>query len=87
MGKGYYIKKDSRDGLTLNIKKDQFIEYLQGLQGDWLRFKIYERDQVATNGLTYNMELIERKSDEIGKLNRPEVNKASSQDPTNLVDV
>ena len=61
MGKGYYIKKDQRDGLTLNIKKQQFIEYLQGLQGDWIRFKIYERDQVASNGLSYNMELIERK--------------------------
>ena len=64
MGKGYYIKKDQRDGLTLNIKKDQFIEYLQGLQGDWLRFKIYERDMVASNGLSYNMELIERKSEQ-----------------------
>ena len=63
MSKGYYIKKDQRDGLTLNLKKDQFIEYLQGLRGDWLRFKIYERDNVASNGLTYNMELIERKTE------------------------
>jgi hypothetical protein len=64
MGKGYYIKKDQRDGLTLNTKKDQFIKYLQGLQGDWLRFKIYERDVPAANGLSYNMELIERKSEQ-----------------------
>ena len=62
MSKGYYIKKDNKDGLTLNIKKDQFIQYLQGLQDDWIRFKIYERDSVASNGLTYNMELIERKN-------------------------
>lgn len=66
MAKGYYIKKDQRDGLTLNIKKEQFIEYLQGLSGDWLRFKIYERDMVASNGLAYNMELIERKSEVTG---------------------
>ena len=64
MARGYYIKKDNKDGLTLNVKKEQFIEYLQGLSGDWLRFKIYERDQVASNGLNYNMELIERKSEQ-----------------------
>lgn len=64
MANGYYIKKDNKDGLTLNIKKDQFIQYLQALQGDWLRFKIYERDMIASNGLAYNMELIERKSEE-----------------------
>lgn len=87
MGKGYYIKKDNKDGLTLNLKKDQFIQYLQQLQGDWLRFKIYERDQVATNGLTYNMELIERKSEEMGKPGRPGGNKANAQDPPNLGDV
>lgn len=87
MGKGYYIKKDNKDGLTLNLKKDQFIQYLQALQGDWLRFKIYERDMIASNGLTYNMELIERKSEELGKHNRPEANKESAKDPTNLVDV
>lgn len=87
MGKGYYIKKDNKDGLSLNIKKDQFIQYLQALQGDWLRFKIYERDMIASNGLTYNMELIERKNDEIKQAGRPEMNKANAQDPTNLVDV
>lgn len=64
MGKGYYIKKDQRDGLTLNVKKDQFIQYLQGLPGEWLRFKIYERDMPAANGLSYNMELIERKGEQ-----------------------
>ncbi len=87
MGKGYYIKKDKKDGLTLNIKKDQFIQYLQGIQSDWIRFKIYERDNVASNGLTYNMELIERKSDEMGKPGRPEMNKASAQSSTPQVDV
>lgn len=87
MGKGYYIKKDKKDGLTLNIKKDQFIQYLQALQGDWMRFKIYERDTIASNGLTWNMELIERKSEEMGKPGRPGRNKGNSQDPTNQIDV
>ena len=87
MGKGYYIKKDNKDGLTLNLKKDQFIQYLQQLHGDWLRFKIYERDNVASNGLTYNMELIERKTEEIGKHNQHEVNKATAQSSTTDIDV
>lgn len=87
MGKGYYIKKDNKDGLSLNIKKDQFIQYLQQLQGDWLRFKIYERDNVASNGLTYNMELIERKSEETGKPGQPGSNKASAQSSTHEIDV
>ena len=65
MAKGYYIKKDERDGLTLNIKKNEFIQYLQGIQGEWIRFKIYQRDVIATNGLSHNMELIERKSEEL----------------------
>lgn len=82
MGKGYYIKKDKKDGLTLNIKKDQFIQYLQQLQGDWLRFKIYERDMIASNGLTYNMELIERKTDELGKPGRSGSNKGSARSST-----
>jgi hypothetical protein len=63
MAKGYYIKNDKKDGLTLNIKKNEFIQYIQGIQGDWLRFKIYERDVLASNGLSHNMELIERKSE------------------------
>ena len=80
MGKGYYIKKDQRDGLTLNIKKEQFIEYLQGLQGEWLRFKIYERDIIASNGLAHNMELIERKSEQVA--NKVELTKdANSSTP------
>lgn len=87
MSKGYYIKNDKKDGLTLNIKKDQFIQYLQQLHGDWIRFKIYERDQVATNGLTYNMELIERKTDEIRQAGRTGSNKGSSQDPPLPIDV
>ena len=87
MGKGYYIKKDQRDGLTLNIKKDQFIQYLQGLQGDWLRFKIYERDQVASNGLSYNMELIERKTEQEQQQpgNKPTTNQPNPN-PTDKVD-
>lgn len=78
MAKGYYIKKDQRDGLTLNVKKDQFIQYLQGITGEWVRFKIYERDQVASNGLSYNMELIERKTEVPGQ---PGSNKATTNHP------
>jgi hypothetical protein len=84
MGKGYYIKKDQRDGLTLNIKKDQFIEYLQGLTGDWLRFKIYERDTLASNGLAYNMELIERKTEQKHEQGS---NKASTNSSTPEINV
>ena len=87
MSKGYYIKKDQRDGLTLNLKKDQFIQYLQGLQGDWLRFKIYERDQVAANGLSYNMELIERKSEQQSNNGSGSLDaNHSTQNPTEPVD-
>ena len=87
MSKGYYIKKDQRDGLTLNLKKDQFIEYLQGLQGEWLRFKIYERDNVASNGLTYNMELIERKSEQQSSHGSSSATKHhSTPNPTEPVD-
>ena len=87
MAKGYYIKKDERDGLTLNIKKTEFIQYLQGIQGDWVRFKIYQRDVIASNGLSYNMELIERKMELTSAL---ELKKATSNhpnpNPTNQVD-
>lgn len=87
MAKGYYIKKDQRDGLTLNIKKDQFIQYLQGVTGEWLRFKIYERDQVASNGLAYNMELIERKIELPGTHgNNKEATNQPNPNPTDKVD-
>jgi hypothetical protein len=87
MGKGYYIKKDNKDGLTLNIKKDQFIQYLQGLQDEWIRFKIYERDSIASNGLTYNMELIERKNGGNNAEGGSKINSPVTQEsPTKLVD-
>lgn len=87
MAKGYYIKKDSRDGLTLNIKKEQFIQYLQGITGEWIRFKIYERDVVASNGLSYNMELIERKGEQEQQQgsNKATTNQ-SNPNPTKQVD-
>jgi hypothetical protein len=87
MSKGYYIKKDNKDGLTLNIKKDQFIHYLQGLHDEWIRFKIYERDNVASNGLTYNMELIERKNGGNNEHGNSKLNANDYQEnPTKLVD-
>lgn len=87
MSKGYYIKKDQRDGLTLNVKKQQFIEYLQGLTGEWLRFKIYERDTLASNGLAFNMELIERKSEQPGQPGRETLDaNHPNPNPTGKVD-
>lgn len=58
--KGYYIKKQSKQEIILNIYTPDFIEYLSTLThvNGWLRFKIYERDKPAVNGLTHNMELI-----------------------------
>ena len=58
--KGYYIKKQSKQEIILNIYTPDFIEYLSSLNhvNGWLRFKIYERDKPAVNGLTHNMELI-----------------------------
>ena len=87
MSKGYYIKKDQRDGLTLNVKKEQFIQYLQGIQGEWIRFKIYERDKPAGNGLAFNMELIERKGEVPGQSGRETLaTKQPNPNPTGKVD-
>lgn len=58
--KGYYIKKERKGEIVLNIFVDDFKSYLEQLQtvNGWLRFRIYEREKAALNGLTHNMEHI-----------------------------
>ena len=45
----------------LNIFVPDFIEYLSKLDkvNNWVRFRIYERELPAKNGLTHNMEHVE----------------------------
>ena len=57
--KGFYIKK-SDNGLYLNIFKDDFIEYINGQPGEWVKFKIYEKHD-DPKGFTHNMEIIQQK--------------------------
>lgn len=59
--KGFYIKKERKGELILNIYVDDFKSYLDELSkvNGWVRFRIYEREKLATNGLTHNMELIQ----------------------------
>jgi hypothetical protein len=55
MKKGYYLKKDKKNDIILNIFVADFVVYLQSLQDQdgWVNMKIYERDKVASNGLTH----------------------------------
>lgn len=64
--KGYYIKKERKGELILNIYKDDFKVYLDELSAvnGWIRFAIYERDKPALNGLTHNMEIIKASNTE-----------------------
>lgn len=64
--KGFYIKKERKGEIVLNIFVDDFKSYLEQLQtvNGWLRFRIYEREKAATNGLTHNMELIQSNNTE-----------------------
>ena len=58
--KGFYIKKERKGEIVLNIFVPDFIEYLSKLDhvNSWVRFRIYERELPAKNGLTHNMEHI-----------------------------
>jgi hypothetical protein len=60
MKKGYYLKKDKKNDIILNIFVPDFITYLQSLQDceGWINLKIYERSEPAGNGLTHEMEYI-----------------------------
>jgi hypothetical protein len=60
MKKGFYIKKGKKDqSIYLHICKADFIQYLHDISGDeWVKFRIYERDNPDTRGFTHNMESI-----------------------------
>jgi hypothetical protein len=57
MKKGYYLKKDKKDDIILNIFVADFVSYLQSLDNldGWVNLKIYERCEPAGNGLTHEM--------------------------------
>jgi hypothetical protein len=59
--KGFYIRKSDKDGnLLLNIHRDDFTAFMDSLNDNngWLKFRIFEREQVDKNGFTHNMEAI-----------------------------
>jgi hypothetical protein len=58
--KGYYIKKERKNEIVLNLFVEDFKAYLDQLETvkGWVRFRVYEREKPATNGLTHNMEHI-----------------------------
>ena len=63
--KGFYISKQRKGELVLNIYSDDFVAYLEQctkVKG-WVKFRIYEREKAASNGLTHNMELIQYKEE------------------------
>ena len=65
MKKGYYLKKDKKDDIILNIFVADFVAYLQSLQDQdgWINLKIYERSEPAGNGLTHEIKQIRHKTD------------------------
>jgi hypothetical protein len=67
MKKGYYLKKDKKHDIILNIFVSDFVAYLQSLDNldGWINLKIYERDKVAANGLTLEMKKLKPKTDNL----------------------
>jgi hypothetical protein len=67
MKKGYYLKKDKKDNIILNIFVADFVSYLQSLQDQdgWINLRIYERDKVAVNGLTLELKQLRPKTDNL----------------------
>jgi hypothetical protein len=67
MRKGYYLKKDKKNDIILNIFVADFVAYLQSLQDQngWINLSIYERDKVAANGLTLEMKQLRPKTDNL----------------------
>lgn len=61
--RGFYINKQRKSELVLNIFIEDFKSFLDQCTNvnGWVKFKIYEREKPAQNGLTHNMELIEFK--------------------------
>jgi hypothetical protein len=64
MKKGYYLKKDKKNDIILNIFVSDFVAYLQSLQDQdgWVNLKIYERSEPAGNGLTHEIKQIRPKT-------------------------
>lgn len=64
MKKGYYLRKHTKNDIILNIYKQDFIQYLETLQDQtgWIKFRIFERLEPASNGLTHEMEVVNYKS-------------------------
>ena len=69
--KGFYISKQRKGELVLNIFAADFVQYIQQSSkvNGWVKFRIYEREKAASNGLTHNMELIQYK-EEIKQLDK-----------------
>jgi len=67
MKKGYYLKKDKKNDIILNIFVADFVSYLQSLQDQdgWINLKIYERGEPASNGLTLEMKQLTGKQDKL----------------------
>jgi hypothetical protein len=67
MKKGYYLKKDKKDDIILNIFVSDFVSYLKSLDNldGWINLKIYERSEPASNGLTHEFKQIRPKSDNL----------------------
>jgi hypothetical protein len=63
--KGFYISKQRKGELVLNIYAQDFLAYLEQCSKakGWVKFRIYEREKAASNGLTHNMELIQFKEE------------------------
>lgn len=59
--KGYYFKKGKDGSLYFNVYKPDFVKYLEGLDnsGEWVKFRIFERNEQDQKGHTHNMELIQ----------------------------
>ena len=67
MKKGYYLKKDKKDDIILNIFVSDFVSYLQSLDNleGWVNLRIYERSEPAGNGLTHEIKQIRPKIDNL----------------------
>jgi hypothetical protein len=67
MKKGYYLKKDKKNNIILNIFVSDFVGYLQSLeaQNGWVNLKIYERTEPASNGLTLELKQLTGKQDKL----------------------
>ena len=67
MKRGYYLKKDKKNDIILNIFVSDFVAYLQSLQDQngWVNLRIYERNEPAGNGLTHELKQIRPKTENL----------------------